>query len=843
MSDLYKDDYSDNSNESDEMKEMEDYVEVDEDEKDEESSSDSEDDEDLEEQQFSEKLRQLQDNLASNPYAYDAHVELVSLLRSQGELDLLRNARQKMSEIFPLTPQLWLEWIKDEIKVIGETGQDKRSIIELFERALKDYVSVEIWFEYVQFCIGLMSDPEGVENCRKVFDRALISVGLHVSKGYLIWDSYREFEMAVLQTFPSETIENEMKAQIKRIQEIYKRQLETPLIGMENTFKEFQQWCKDSNLSNENILSGYEKALNELQNLKPYEEALVSSEAPHLNEYLRYIEYEETNGSPLRVQCIYERAITDNCLNSDLWMKFVKYQDGKVIVSDLIIPIYQRAVRNCPWSSPLWVHYLKALERLKEDPKNVISVFENSLQAGFSTGNEYFCIWFTYLNYLRRKTNFSDEKGVENLRRNFDKAMEHLSNFEDGDPSCKLIQYLAKIEAKFCKDMNKAREMWEELLSSRRDLSIQAQIWLEYANLEKCFGDDAHYRKILFKALQTVKDWPESIGQIILQYEDEEGLSIQEQDEALHQYEKVMKRTNERRQALAEKEKEAKKQKKTQYKQEKYELKRELKRKKPPESQETNQGVFKTPSLPSISKKAKTDRNLESLSVKAGNEKTDKNDEKTSVSKHGVTYKSDGTKDLQTVFLSNLDFKTDEDRIKEVFSQFGDISEVRLVRKFNGLSKGFCYVEYTSIEGAREALKHDRTEIDGRPVFVNEVGKKKGFTFSTTIEKNKLFIRNLPRETTLEELRNIFSKFGALKDVRIVTFRNGQSKGLAYVDYVDEVSASEAISKANNMLIGDRNIEVMISNPSVAKNPKSISPTPMPTPSLGSSVGQFSGDR
>jgi RNA recognition motif-containing protein len=40
-----------------------------------------------------------------------------------------------------------------------------------------------------------------------------------------------------------------------------------------------------------------------------------------------------------------------------------------------------------------------------------------------------------------------------------------------------------------------------------------------------------------------------------------------------------------------------------------------------------------------------------------------------------------------------------------------------------------------------------------------------------------------------EEVEKIFSPHGKLKSVRLVTFRNGHSKGLAYVEYEDEVSS------------------------------------------------------
>lgn len=40
---------------------------------------------------------------------------------------------------------------------------------------------------------------------------------------------------------------------------------------------------------------------------------------------------------------------------------------------------------------------------------------------------------------------------------------------------------------------------------------------------------------------------------------------------------------------------------------------------------------------------------------------------------------------------------------------------------------------------------------------------------------------------TKEELEGVFKSYGSLKDVRVVTFRNGHSKGLAYVEFRDEV--------------------------------------------------------
>ena len=55
-----------------------------------------------------------------------------------------------------------------------------------------------MWLEYVQYIIGDMAQDGGIEKIRQVFERAITAVGLHVIKGAMIWDAYREFENAIL---------------------------------------------------------------------------------------------------------------------------------------------------------------------------------------------------------------------------------------------------------------------------------------------------------------------------------------------------------------------------------------------------------------------------------------------------------------------------------------------------------------------------------------------------------------------------------------------------------------------------------------------------------------------
>jgi hypothetical protein len=74
----------------------------------------------------------------ANPYDYNAHVALIDALRRLADLDSLRQARECMSAVFPLPPDMWLAWIDDEKALAVEPGE-KQQVLALFDQALADY--------------------------------------------------------------------------------------------------------------------------------------------------------------------------------------------------------------------------------------------------------------------------------------------------------------------------------------------------------------------------------------------------------------------------------------------------------------------------------------------------------------------------------------------------------------------------------------------------------------------------------------------------------------------------------------------------------------------------------
>jgi len=73
------------------------------------------------------------------------------------------------------------------------------------------------------------------------------------------------------------------------------------------------------------------------------------------------------------------------------------------------------------------------------------------------------------------------------------------------------------------------------------------------------------------------------------------------------------------------------------------------------------------------------------------------------------------------LFVGGLSFDTNEKVLRDAFSLYGEILEVRvIINRASGLSKGFGFVQFASETDAVNALKEmDGQSLDGRNIRVN----------------------------------------------------------------------------------------------------------------------------
>jgi len=82
----------------------------------------------------------------------------------------------------------------------------------------------------------------------------------------------------------------------------------------------------------------------------------------------------------------------------------------------------------------------------------------------------------------------------------------------------------------------------------------------------------------------------------------------------------------------------------------------------------------------------------------------------------------------------------------------------------------------------------------------------------------KLYVGNLPYETTESDLQALFESAGAVSTVNLVRDRaTGQARGFAFVEMADVESARRAISELDKHQFGGRNLTVNEAKPMAAR--------------------------
>jgi RNA recognition motif-containing protein len=73
------------------------------------------------------------------------------------------------------------------------------------------------------------------------------------------------------------------------------------------------------------------------------------------------------------------------------------------------------------------------------------------------------------------------------------------------------------------------------------------------------------------------------------------------------------------------------------------------------------------------------------------------------------------------LYVGNLPFKSTEDDIHNLFSQYGEVESVNLITdRETGRSRGFAFVEMPDDQANAAMQSLDGTDFDGRNLRINE---------------------------------------------------------------------------------------------------------------------------
>ncbi|XP_065775861.1 polyadenylate-binding protein 1-like isoform X2 [Muntiacus reevesi] len=179
--------------------------------------------------------------------------------------------------------------------------------------------------------------------------------------------------------------------------------------------------------------------------------------------------------------------------------------------------------------------------------------------------------------------------------------------------------------------------------------------------------------------------------------------------------------------------------------------------------------------------------------------------------------------EFTNIYVKNLHADVDEQRLQDLFSQFGKMLSVKVMRDDSGHSRGFGFVNFEKHEEAQKAVVNmNGREVSGRLLYVGRAQKrverqnelKRRFEQMkqdrlTRYQGVNLYVKNLDDSIDDEKLRKEFSPYGVITSAKVMT-EGGHSKGFGFVCFSSPEEATKAVTEMNGRIVGTKPLYVAL---------------------------------
>jgi len=166
------------------------------------------------------------------------------------------------------------------------------------------------------------------------------------------------------------------------------------------------------------------------------------------------------------------------------------------------------------------------------------------------------------------------------------------------------------------------------------------------------------------------------------------------------------------------------------------------------------------------------------------------------------------------VYVKELAPEVTDRELRDAFTKHGKITSAVIMRKEDGTSKGFGFVNFDKHEDAVRsvaALHEKPFGKEQKPIWCGRAQKKsereaelKNKFKHIKMERIKqysginLYIKNLEDDIKEDQLRKEFSQFGTIRSIKIMTDEKTNSKGFGFICFDSPEEAQRAIHEMNN---------------------------------------------
>jgi RNA recognition motif-containing protein len=109
------------------------------------------------------------------------------------------------------------------------------------------------------------------------------------------------------------------------------------------------------------------------------------------------------------------------------------------------------------------------------------------------------------------------------------------------------------------------------------------------------------------------------------------------------------------------------------------------------------------------------------------------------------------------LYVGNLAYSITDEELGELFSSEGSVTSTKVIRRLDGKSKGFGFVEMETAEEAFKAIKKfNQSSFKDRTIFVDEAQPQRIRSFN---ENRRGYKRRIDQDDLNSKLRRLRKKF------------------------------------------------------------------------------------
>ncbi|XP_034747137.1 polyadenylate-binding protein 1A-like isoform X2 [Etheostoma cragini] len=180
-------------------------------------------------------------------------------------------------------------------------------------------------------------------------------------------------------------------------------------------------------------------------------------------------------------------------------------------------------------------------------------------------------------------------------------------------------------------------------------------------------------------------------------------------------------------------------------------------------------------------------------------------------------------KEFTNVYVKNFGEDMDDEKLREVFSKYGNSMSIRVMMDDSGKSRGFGFVSFERHEDAQKAVDEmNGKEFNGKLIYVGRAQKKveRQTELKRKFEQMKqdrmtryqgvnLYVKNLDDGIDDERLRKEFTPFGTITSAKVM-LEGGRSKGFGFVCFSSPEEATKAVTEMNGRIVATKPLYVAL---------------------------------